>query len=40
HLFPAGKFNVSLIGKDAGDSVDVKTPGGARSYEILTIRYV
>ena len=30
----------ALIGKDAGDSVDVKTPGGARSYEILTIRYV
>lgn len=30
----------ALIGKDAGDSVDVKTPGGARSYEILTIRYI
>ena len=29
-----------LIGKEAGDSVDVKTPGGARSYEILSIRYV
>lgn len=30
----------ALIGKDEGDSVEVKTPGGTRSYEILTIRYV
>ena len=30
----------ALIGKDEGDSVEVKTPGGARSYEILSIRYV
>ena len=30
----------ALIGKEAGDSVDVKTPGGARSYEILSIRYL
>lgn len=30
----------SLIGKDEGDSVEVKTPGGTRSYEILTIRYI
>lgn len=30
----------ALIGKDEGDSVDVKTPGGTRSYEILGIRYV
>ncbi len=29
----------ALIGKDEGDSVDVKTPGGSRSYEILSIRY-
>ena len=29
----------ALIGKDEGDSVEVRTPGGARSYEILTIRY-
>lgn len=29
----------ALIGKDEGDSVDVKTPGGMRSYEIVTIRY-
>ncbi|WCR14314.1 transcription elongation factor GreA [Paracoccus seriniphilus] len=29
----------ALIGKDEGDSVDVKTPGGVRSYEILAIRY-
>jgi len=30
----------ALIGKDEGDSVEVKTPGGRRSYEVLTIRYV
>ncbi|WP_309664860.1 transcription elongation factor GreA [Tabrizicola sp.] len=30
----------ALIGKDEGDSIDVKTPGGIRSYEILSIRYV
>ncbi|MGZ3215513.1 transcription elongation factor GreA [Paracoccus sp. T5] len=29
----------ALIGKDEGDSVDVTTPGGLRSYEIITIRY-
>lgn len=29
----------ALIGKDEGDSVDVKTPGGTRSYEILSIAY-
>lgn len=29
----------ALIGKDEGDSVDVITPGGTRSYEILAIRY-
>lgn len=42
----AGKLNIrspiarALIGKDEGDSVEVKTPGGQRSYEILSIRYV
>ena len=30
----------ALIGKDAGDSVVVKTPGGERSYEVLNILYV
>lgn len=29
----------ALIGKDEGDSVDVQTPGGVRSYEVLAIRY-
>ncbi|MFN3525699.1 MAG: transcription elongation factor GreA [Paracoccus sp. (in: a-proteobacteria)] len=29
----------ALIGKDEGDSVEVVTPGGQRSYEILRIRY-
>lgn len=30
----------ALIGKDEGDSVEVKTPGGERSYEVVSIRYV
>lgn len=29
----------ALIGKDEGDSVDVQTPGGVRSYEIVAVRY-
>ncbi len=29
----------ALIGKDEGDSVEVKTPGGSKSYEILSIAY-
>ncbi len=29
----------ALIGKDEGDSVEVTTPGGRRSYEIIAIRY-
>ena len=40
-----GKLNIKsplargLIGKDEGDSVEVRTPGGLRSYEILSITY-
>lgn len=29
----------AMIGKDEGDSVEVRTPGGTRSYEILSIIY-
>jgi transcription elongation factor GreA len=38
-----GKLNLkspiarALIGKDEGDSVEVRTPGGVKSYEILEI---
>lgn len=41
-----GKLNMqsplsrALIGKEEGDSVDVRTPGGTRSYEILKIKFV
>jgi transcription elongation factor GreA len=28
-----------LIGKEAGDIVDVQTPGGVKRYEILDVRY-
>ena len=40
-----GRLNIksplarALIGKDEGDSVEVRTPGGQRSYEVLTIRF-
>lgn len=30
----------SLIGKEIGDIVDVKTPKGEKSYEILNVRYL
>ncbi len=30
----------ALIGKEAGDVVEVRTPGGERSYEILTVQFV
>ena len=29
----------ALIGKEAGDAVDVQTPGGVKRYEILDVRY-
>ena len=41
-----GKLNLrsplarALIGKEKGDSVEVMTPGGGRSYEILDVRYL
>jgi transcription elongation factor GreA len=41
-----GKISISspiaraLIGKFAGDVVEVNTPGGTREYEILDVKYV
>lgn len=41
----AGKLNIrsplarALIGKAAGDSVEVMTPGGGKSYEILSVAF-
>jgi transcription elongation factor GreA len=29
----------ALIGKEEGDSVEVRTPGGEKSYEIVSVRY-
>ena len=29
----------ALIGKDEGDTVEVVTPGGEKSYEIIAIKY-
>src|SRR2546428_12192827 len=40
-----GKVSISspiaraLIGKVAGDEIEVQTPGGVRKYEILEVRY-
>lgn len=42
----AGKLNLrsplarALIGKEKGDTVEVNTPGGGRSYEILSVKYI
>ncbi len=30
----------ALIGKSEGDVVDVKVPGGIKSYEIISVRYL
>ena len=30
----------ALIGKEEGDSVEVHTPGGDKSYEVLKIQYI
>lgn len=41
----AGRLNMksplarALIGKEEGDSVEVSTPGGVKSYEILSVSY-
>ena len=41
----SGKISISspiaraLIGKSEGDTAEVQAPGGARSYEILAVRY-
>ena len=41
----AGLLNVkspiarALIGKEEGDSVEVRTPGGKKSYEVVSITY-
>ena len=42
----AGLLNIkspiarALIGKDEGDSVEVRTPGGGKSYEVLKVEYI
>jgi len=30
----------ALIGKEPGDGVEVKTPGGTKSYEILEVKFI
>jgi transcription elongation factor GreA len=41
-----GKVSISspisraLIGKAAGDMVEVRAPGGPRSYEVLSVRFI
>ena len=42
----SGKLNLraplarAMIGKEEGDSIEVSTPRGPKSYEILAVRYV
>ncbi|MCK0171229.1 transcription elongation factor GreA [Aliiroseovarius sp. S1123] len=42
----SGKLNIksplarALIGKEEGDSVEVRTPGGEKAYEILSIDWI
>ncbi|MCP3970998.1 MAG: transcription elongation factor GreA [Rhodobacteraceae bacterium] len=42
----SGKLNIrsplarALIGKEEGDSVEVRTPGGEKGYEVLSIDYI
>jgi len=41
-----GKISISsptaraLIGKSAGDTAEVRAPGGVREYEILDVKYI
>ncbi len=30
----------SLIGKEEGDSIEVRTPGGEKAYEVLSVRFI
>ena len=42
----SGKLNMrsplarAMIGKEEGDSIEFRTPGGTRSYEILTVKFI
>ncbi len=42
----SGKISISspiaraLISKEEGDSIEVRTPGGIRSYEIIEVKYI
>ncbi|MEE9196345.1 MAG: transcription elongation factor GreA [Alphaproteobacteria bacterium] len=42
----AGRLSVTsplakaLIGRQSGDSVDINTPGGAKGYEVVKVRYI
>ena len=42
----AGRISISspiaraLIGKEEGDSIEVQAPGGARGYEIVSVKFI
>jgi transcription elongation factor GreA len=38
-IFVGSPIARALIGKSAGDAVEVQTPGGVKGYEILDVRY-
>src|SRR5579863_7995789 len=39
-ISPSSPIARALIGKGKGDTVEVTTPGGARSYEVLKVEFV
>jgi transcription elongation factor GreA len=38
-IFVGSPIARALIGKQAGDAVDVQTPGGIKHYDIVAVRY-
>ena len=36
---PSGSLARALIGKEEGDSVEVMTPGGGKSYEVVSVEF-
>ena len=30
----------ALIGKEEGDSVEVRTPGGTKNYEVVSVKFI
>ena len=40
HCHGIGEFDFSaLIGKEAGDTAEVRAPGGLKRYDVVEVRY-